>query len=226
MILHFLKIYINCRFVCFSIIRPGIICAVLQSAAQYTWYTFNETPIVTHTSLNGWNSKFEPYWILKLIAIGLLLLITAYHIFSNKWAVGINHTLAIIKMIIIFVIALGGISRYHDADNWKKSLDSPESSNLLSPYSVAIIEIFFSYNGWNTLNYSLDEFKDPERKLKSSNIYSIGIVTLLCKSCKVLIILIILFFIQRIIFNQPFYHRFIGKCFIYYYRACRVHNRH
>jgi amino acid transporter len=53
--------------------------------------------------------------------------------------------------------------------------------NSLSPYSIAIIEIFFSYNGWNTLNYSLDEFRNPEKKLKLSNIYSIVIVSLLCK---------------------------------------------
>ena len=38
----------------------------------------------------------------------------------------------------------------------------------------------FSYDGWNSLNYSLDEFREPERKLILSNSISVGIVTIIC----------------------------------------------
>ena len=130
-----------------------------------------------------------------MIAIGLLFSITLYHLFSNKWANRINHTLAIIKMIIIIVIALGGMTRYnHNPENWKTPVDNSGSGFPYS-YPIAIIEIFFSYNGWNALNYSLDEFRNPEKKLKLSNIYSVGIVTLLCKF--MILFLIILFFLNN-----------------------------
>ncbi|RIA92143.1 amino acid/polyamine transporter I [Glomus cerebriforme] len=159
------------------IIRPGIICAVLASGAQYAWYAFEG--VSPNLTSNGWKSNFEPYWILKLIAIALLLIITSYHMLSNKWANRINHGLTIIKTIMIIIIALSGISKYHNTQNWKKPLESDSESSGLNSYSVAIIEIFFSYNGWNTLNFSLDEFRNPEKRLKLSNTYSVGIVSLL-----------------------------------------------
>ncbi|CAG8572663.1 9636_t:CDS:2 [Funneliformis mosseae] len=134
------------------VIRPGIICAVLQSAAQYTW-------------------------IIKLTAIGLLFLITGYHLLSNKWANRINHTLAIIKTIVLIAIAFGGFSKYKNTNNWTTP---PEGEMFkFTSYSIAIISVLFSYNGWNNLNYSLDEFRNPEERLKKSNIYSVGIVTFL-----------------------------------------------
>ncbi|CAB4480804.1 amino acid transporter [Rhizophagus irregularis] len=162
------------------IIRPGIICAVLQSAAQYAWYTFEGKSPSIDSSSNGWSNEFKPYWILKLISVMLLLLITGYHMLSNRWANRINQALAVIKMITIIIIALSGMSKYHDTGNWKLTLESPDSKfSVLTPYSVAIIEVFFSYNGWNNLNYSLDEFRNPEKKLRMSNSYSVGIVAIL-----------------------------------------------
>jgi hypothetical protein len=38
----------------------------------------------------------------------------------------------------------------------------------------------FSYDGWNSLNYSLDEFRKPEKKLIFANSISVGIVTIVC----------------------------------------------
>ena len=48
----------------FSAIRPGIISAVLQSAAQYFWFTidghrYNEN--IKHDT-TGWQLPFSPFW--------------------------------------------------------------------------------------------------------------------------------------------------------------------
>ncbi|CAG8558037.1 2140_t:CDS:2 [Funneliformis caledonium] len=163
------------------VIRPGIICAVLQSAAQYTWYLFTDVPFAESSNCNLTEiNRFNPNWIIKLTAIGLLFLITGYHLLSNKWSNRINHTLAIIKTIVLIVIAFGGFSKYKNANNWTTP---PEGEMFkFTSYSIAIISVLFSYNGWNNLNYSLDEFRNPEERLKKSNIYSVGIVTFLCKS--------------------------------------------
>jgi amino acid transporter len=118
---------------------------------------------------------------LKLIAISFLLLITGYHLLGSSLANKINYTLAVTKMIIIFVITLGGISKYYNTENWNRPLENDSSNTAVNSYPIAIIQILFSYNGWNTLNYSLDEFKNPQAKLKLSNISSILIVTILCE---------------------------------------------
>ncbi|CAG8535174.1 19269_t:CDS:2 [Rhizophagus irregularis] len=128
------------------VIRPVIICAVLQSAAQYAWFMiFGESPLdgkeKIDSSLIGWNNKFRPYWVLKLVAILFLLLITGYHLLNRRLANKINHTLAITKLVMIVVIAFSGISKYNSG-NWNKPIDDP------SPYSypTAILNILFSYN--------------------------------------------------------------------------------
>src|SRR3954470_16576896 len=105
------------------------------------------------------------YRVLKFTSIGLLFLITGYHLLSNKWANRINQTITMIKMTILVVIAFSGISRYNNADNWNTPLSKDSSggsvSSDFSSYSVAITQILFSYDGWNSLNYSLDEFRNP-----------------------------------------------------------------
>ncbi|CAB4419641.1 unnamed protein product [Rhizophagus irregularis] len=76
-------------------IQPGILCAVLQSAAQYFWYTINgsryDKDIKQVTT--GWQLAFSPFWVVN-----------------------------------------------------------------------SVLLIMFSYDGWNSLNYSLDEFRRPEKK--------------------------------------------------------------
>ncbi|PKK61703.1 hypothetical protein RhiirC2_791419 [Rhizophagus irregularis] len=62
----------------FSVIKPGLLCAILQIGAQYFWYTITgETDIQTYKpesentssddnipELNsiGWNLPFSPFW--------------------------------------------------------------------------------------------------------------------------------------------------------------------
>jgi hypothetical protein len=51
----------------FSAIRPGILSAVLQAAAQYFWFTIKghayDIDIDKETKeKNGWNLPFSPFW--------------------------------------------------------------------------------------------------------------------------------------------------------------------
>ncbi|GBB92399.1 hypothetical protein RclHR1_00200032 [Rhizophagus clarus] len=164
-------------------IRPGIISAVLQSAAQYTWYTINgssyDDDIKQDTS--GWYLSFSPFWFTKLLAIIYLIIITGYHMINNRWANYINQTLAVIKLITYSIIALAGI--YRLSSNWSVSRLNwvhPLGGNTnIAAYSASMLLIMFSYDGWNTLNYSLDEFRKPGKKLIFSNSISVGIVTLM-----------------------------------------------
>ncbi|GBC01684.1 hypothetical protein RclHR1_00430001 [Rhizophagus clarus] len=164
-------------------IRPGVTSAVLQSAAQYSFYTikghrYDEEVINQNES--GWHLPFSPFWFIKLLAVLYLFIITAYHMINNKWANYINQSLAVIKMITYSTIAIAGIYRLlsnsENRNNWETSLDGNTS---IAAYSASILLIMFSYDGWNTLNYSLDEFRRPEKKLIFSNSISVGIVTLM-----------------------------------------------
>jgi len=54
--LHYLKL--------FTAIQPGIICVVLQSAAQYFWYAVkgHRYDEEAKQDTNGWDLPFSPFW--------------------------------------------------------------------------------------------------------------------------------------------------------------------
>ncbi|CAB4395508.1 unnamed protein product [Rhizophagus irregularis] len=179
------------------VIKPGLLCAILQIGAQYFWYTITgETDIQTYKpesentssddnipELNsiGWNLPFSPFWFVKFLAILLLFVITVYHMLSNRWAAIINQGLAIIKLTTYSIIAIAGIyglyqNKEISGNNWKTKING---NTGIAEYSSAILLIMFSYNGWNNLNYSLGEFRNPEKKLILSNSISVAIVTVM-----------------------------------------------
>ncbi|RGB35808.1 amino acid/polyamine transporter I [Rhizophagus diaphanus] len=179
------------------VIKPGLLCAILQIGAQYFWYTIKgETYIQTYKpesektlsdddipelNLIGWYLPFSPFWFVKFLAILLLFVITVYHMLSNRWAAIINQVLAIIKLITYSIIAIAGIyelcqKKEISSNNWKTQLNG---NTDIAGYSSAILLIMFAYNGWNNLNYSLDEFRNPEKKLILSNSISVAIVTVI-----------------------------------------------
>ncbi|CAG8717547.1 1330_t:CDS:2, partial [Funneliformis caledonium] len=162
-------------------IRPGITSAVLQSAAQYFWYTINGQQFDIETNKNGFHLPFSPFWAIKFIAIAMLFFITAYHMINNRMANIINQSLAVIKLITYSIIAIAGIFRlFLDWEtsrlHWQKPLDG---NTDFTAYTSSILLIMFSYEGWNNLNYSLNEFKNVEKELLFSNSISVVIVTLL-----------------------------------------------
>ncbi|RIA91897.1 amino acid/polyamine transporter I [Glomus cerebriforme] len=157
-------------------IQPGILSAVLQSAAQYFWYTVNGAND-TNQSTNGWHHSFSPFWFIKVIAVAFLFIITIYHMLSNRCANYINQTLAAIKLATYTIIALAGVIKLFtnwskSQANWQHPIDGDAD---ITSYSTSILLIMFSYNGWNSLNYSLDEFRKVEKKLVYSNSISVGI---------------------------------------------------
>ncbi|CAI2170000.1 8927_t:CDS:2 [Funneliformis geosporum] len=172
------------NFMYIFVIQPGITSAVLYSAAKYFWYIINglQNDIKTDiTDIDGWNFPFSPFGSVIFIAIAILFIITAYHMINNRLANVINQTLAVIKLITYSIIAIAGIFKLildweASRINWQK----PFSGNIdFTAYTSAVLLIMFSYDGWNNLNYSLDEFRSVENKDLFSNSISVVIVTLL-----------------------------------------------
>ena len=77
-----------------------------------------------------------------------LIIITAYHMISNKWANYINQTLAGIKLITYSIIAIAGIAKL--LSNWSVShvnWERPLSgSTNIATYSSSILLV--GIGGW------------------------------------------------------------------------------
>jgi amino acid transporter len=74
------------------------------------------------------------------MAVLILFVITMYHMISNKWANYINQTLAVIKVITYFIIALAGICKLsanpENRVNWERQLSG---NTGVTAYSTSIL---------------------------------------------------------------------------------------
>ena len=74
------------------------------------------------------------------MAVVFLLIITVYHMLSNRWANYINQTLAVIKLATYSIIAIAGLYRLcanpESRTNWRNALDG--SADIKS-YSSSIL---------------------------------------------------------------------------------------
>ncbi|CAG8594013.1 13369_t:CDS:10 [Acaulospora morrowiae] len=164
-------------FMFFFAIRVGSIAAVSQAFAQYLVYSLSTSDECTrYLQINPRNGVNDMnFWTLKFIALGGLLIVTAYHIYSSPLANKINKILAYVKTLTLFTIAVLGIVNLKSPyNNWESFFDG--TTLTITSFSTSLISVLYSYNGWNNLNYSLAEFKNPENRLVYSNVISVLIV--------------------------------------------------
>ncbi|KAF0495978.1 amino acid transporter [Gigaspora margarita] len=185
-------------FVMITIILPGAIIADTYACSKYLLYAIKG---------NYGNEDIYfgiDYIELRFVTIALLLIITGYNMFSNRLAIRINQTFAIIKILILLTISIIGLVWLKDnssRDHWKGIFNhTPPSYNntllnnnntlldkahersvseQIGSYGNAMINVLFSYEGWNDLNYLTEELDSPARSLKLSAIFSVIITFIL-----------------------------------------------
>lgn len=134
--------------------------------SKYTWFAFNVVP-----------SDFQS----KLLAVGLLTIITIIHGCFMKAGIAIQNALGWVKIFLVLLMALSGIYviifRRDDYgapetlitasgnslwdELWK---DSVWSWNSLS---TSLFKVFYSYAGLSNVNNVMNEVKNPVRTLRS-----------------------------------------------------------
>ncbi len=177
---------------CFSFtmifcIRPGAIAANAPVFAKYILYGIYGCPptscapgIVPQNIIDNWE------WVSRGIGWGLITFLTLICMFSTRGAVWTNNILTICKLgvlaviIITGMIALGGgfAGRYPDPNTWNGNTFNGTATGA-SNYALALNKLFWSYDGWSNLSYSLGELENPTRNLPiSMSLAILGVMTL------------------------------------------------
>lgn len=104
----------------------------------------------------------------KLIALGLVSIISLFHIADIRFGTYFQNFFTFIKVALIFTLILGGFTS--GAGNIPSLIpSSQELVSLFSPlFATSIIFVFFSYSGWNAAAYIGGEIKNPEKNLPIS----------------------------------------------------------
>ncbi|XP_055586825.1 Y+L amino acid transporter 2 isoform X2 [Uranotaenia lowii] len=111
----------------------------------------------------------------RLLAVCCILVLTFVNCWDVKWATAVQDIFTYAKLLALFIIIGAGAyflfrghTEYFTFDNTKTEV----TSLALSFYSG-----LFAYNGWNYLNFIIEELKDPVKNLPRAIAISCTLVT-------------------------------------------------
>ncbi|KAK4159852.1 high-affinity methionine permease [Cladorrhinum sp. PSN259] len=123
------------------------------------------------------------------IGVACVTFAVVLHATLPKWGIRLFNVLGVFKVIILLFIvfsgfaALAGHRRVDDPKNFDNAfrIESGEgySGGGAYAYSNALLNIVYSYKGWENANYVLSEIKDPRRTLTIAAPLAVGGVTIL-----------------------------------------------
>ncbi|KAF2120982.1 amino acid permease-domain-containing protein [Lophiotrema nucula] len=137
-------------------------------------------------------SGIDSEWVNKGISITALSLVCLCHAFTPKWGIWLSNILGVFKMIVLALIIFTGLAalagRMHAPrpDNFS-SFDGAGSACELPPfakstqaanYALALLQVLYSYSGWESANYVLTEVRDAPRTLRIAAPMAVSMVML------------------------------------------------
>jgi len=103
--------------------------------------------------------------------------LTAINCFDVKWATRVQDIFTYAKLLaLVLIIGTGAVQL---ARGHYEHFVSPFDNTILSAgsLSLAFYQGLFAYNGWNYLNFVIEELKDPEKNLPRAIFISVNLVT-------------------------------------------------
>ncbi|XP_050722081.1 large neutral amino acids transporter small subunit 1-like isoform X3 [Eriocheir sinensis] len=112
----------------------------------------------------------------RLLAAVCILVLTFVNCWNVKWATRVQDIFTGAKLFALAVIIITGFVQLGRGQTQYFTFDNTEpdfSKIILSFYSG-----LFAYNGWNYLNFVIEELKDPVKNLPKAIYISISLVTI------------------------------------------------
>ncbi|KAK7872247.1 hypothetical protein R5R35_012103 [Gryllus longicercus] len=153
----FIRLWIECM-----IVRPCSQAIVALTFSVYVLKPFFPECLPPDTSV-------------RLLAVCCIMVLTFINCWDVKWATRVQDVFTYAKLLALFIIIAAGAVQlckghveYFTFDNTKTEV----TQLALSFYSG-----LFAYNGWNYLNFIIEELKDPIRNLPRAIAISCTLVT-------------------------------------------------
>ncbi|KXX75720.1 High-affinity methionine permease [Madurella mycetomatis] len=115
-------------------------------------------------------------WVPRAIAITGMTSVVLLHATLPKWGVRLSNALGIFKVIVLLLIifsgigALAGYRLVPDPRNfenfWAIEKGDGYGGGGAYAYATALLQVVYSYKGWENANYVMGELKNPQRTLK------------------------------------------------------------
>ncbi|KMP02551.1 high affinity methionine permease [Coccidioides immitis RMSCC 2394] len=125
--------------------------------------------------VNRWNQR----------GIGLVCITVAFiiHATAVKWGLRIQNTLGVLKLVVILIIAVGGLlacAGFVNIDR-PRNFEHPWGEGPPTVYGIVmgLYNVIWSYVGYSNANYCLSETRNPVRTLKIAAPIGVAMVGIL-----------------------------------------------
>ncbi|KAI8051152.1 amino acid/polyamine transporter I [Syncephalis plumigaleata] len=161
-------------------IRPGSEAASSVVFGKYILFAGYGSP----TTLEDGYVKDHYDWLTRGLGIFCITSVTLLNSLSIRWTLRLLNLLTAVKLLVLLIISIGGIvvlaggiDRIEMPNNWHNSFENTATD--ASAYSLILFKLYWAYGGWNNLNFSLGELKNPNRNLPIASLGGLTIVTIL-----------------------------------------------
>merc|ERR1719225_70872 len=115
----------------------------------------------------------EAVRLLAAVCICILSFINCYEV---KWATAVQDIFTYAKLLALFIIIVTGIVQLARGNVGNFTWENTETD--FTKIALSFYSGLFAYNGWNYLNFIIEELKDPVRNLPRAIGISIILVTI------------------------------------------------
>ncbi|XP_072160033.1 Y+L amino acid transporter 2-like isoform X1 [Bemisia tabaci] len=111
----------------------------------------------------------------RLLAVCCIMVLTFINCYSVKWATRVQDYFTYAKLLALFVIILAGVYQLFQGQTQHFTFDN--TTTEVTSIALSFYSGLFAYNGWNYLNFIIEELKDPVRNLPKAIAISCSLVT-------------------------------------------------
>ncbi|GAB1320104.1 hypothetical protein MFIFM68171_10314 [Madurella fahalii] len=134
-------------------------------------------------------------WLNRGIAIAAITVVCLIHAFAPRWGIWLSNGFGAFKLILLSLVVCTGFAALSgrmatprpDPSNFSSfhgpAMDTPageeNSPGTAANYALALLQVLYSYSGWENANYVLTEVRNPPRTLRKAAPIAISAVTVL-----------------------------------------------
>ncbi|XP_066249312.1 large neutral amino acids transporter small subunit 1 [Euwallacea similis] len=144
-ILAFMRLWIECM-----IVRP---CSQAIVALTFSQYVMKPMFVDCEPPDNA----------ARLLAVCCICILTFVNCYDVRWATRVQDVFTYAKLVALFIIIAAGIYQLYKGQTSHFSFDNTKSE--VTSLALSFYSGLFAYNGWNYLNFIIEELKDPVRNL-------------------------------------------------------------
>ncbi|XP_077287882.1 large neutral amino acids transporter small subunit 1 isoform X2 [Arctopsyche grandis] len=111
----------------------------------------------------------------RMLAVCCIVVLTFVNCWDVKWATRVQDVFTYAKLLALFIIIAAGVYQLCNGHYEHFTFDNTKTE--VTSLSLSFYSGLFAYNGWNYLNFIIEELKDPIKNLPRAIAISCTLVT-------------------------------------------------